>query len=254
MNAHARVEARLEGGRTRLTVLRSEPPLSLRPSGEEVYLVGSAAGPLGGDRLRLTIDVGDGASLTLRSIAASVALPGDGGELSRLDVHARVGRWATLRYRPEPLIAAAACRHRTTARLELALHASVEWREELVAGRHGEPPGSCWTRLVADIDGRPLLRHELRMGPDAPGWDGPAGLAGAGAVGMVLRTNRLVDARTPLSDAPLDALLRASVFRLDDSHGRRAELLTACAGDVAAVRVALGAAQSGDLAGVHAGR
>ncbi len=198
--------------------------------------MGSAAGPLGGDRLRLTIDVGDGASLTLRSIAASVALPGPDAAPSRLDVHARVGKGATLRYRLEPLIAAAACRHRTTARLELALDASVEWREELVAGRHGESPGSCWTRLVADIDGRPLLRHELRMGPDAPAWDGPAGLAGARAVGMLLRTNRLVGAGTPLLDAPLDALLRASVFPLEDSHGRRAELLTACALDVPALR------------------
>ena len=41
----------------------------------EVHLVGGAAGPLGGDRLRLRIEVRDGGWLRLRSAAASVALP-----------------------------------------------------------------------------------------------------------------------------------------------------------------------------------
>ena len=35
-------------------------------------------------------------------------------------------------------------------------------------------------------NGRPLYRNELRVGPHAPGWDGPAVLGGARVVGSVL--------------------------------------------------------------------
>jgi urease accessory protein len=36
------------------------------------------------------------------------------------------------------------------------------------------------------LGGRPLLHHELSVGPDAPGWDGPAVLGGARAAGSLV--------------------------------------------------------------------
>ena len=61
---------------TRLPVLASQAPLVLRRTPEAVYLVGGAAGPIGGDQLSLRITVGAGALLRLRTAAASIALPG----------------------------------------------------------------------------------------------------------------------------------------------------------------------------------
>ena len=60
-------------------MLRSQAPLILRQTPEAVYLVGGAAGPLGGDVLELRIDVRAGATLRLRTAAAAVALPGRDG-------------------------------------------------------------------------------------------------------------------------------------------------------------------------------
>ncbi|MDX6338559.1 MAG: urease accessory protein, partial [Streptosporangiaceae bacterium] len=54
-------------GRTRITVLRSDGPLALRETPLGVYLVGTAAGPLGGYDLTLDIDVGPGSCLVIRS-------------------------------------------------------------------------------------------------------------------------------------------------------------------------------------------
>jgi urease accessory protein len=69
-------------GRTRLSLLRGEPPLlprrtGVRPDGAVVvHLVGGAAGPLGGDHLALDVEVRPGAVLEIRSVAATLALPG----------------------------------------------------------------------------------------------------------------------------------------------------------------------------------
>ncbi|MDQ3679912.1 MAG: urease accessory protein UreD [Actinomycetota bacterium] len=173
-------------GRTCLRSLRSATPLNLRATPDGVYLVGGAAGPLGGDHLELDVEVGPGASLTLRTAAAAVALPGANGEASTLAVRAGVGEGATLRWLPEPSVAALGCRHHVQTHLVLAPGSRLVWREELLLGRHGEEPG-CWrARSVVDLDGAPLWRHELCLGPEVPGDDGPAVLGGSRAVGSVL--------------------------------------------------------------------
>lgn len=165
------------GGGTVLATLRSDPPLTLRRTGPgEVHLISTAAGPLGGDRLELDIDVAPGTHLDLRSVAATLVLPGQGGP-SRMVVTARVGPGATLRFAPEPTVLATGCDHHLLVRLSLAPTASVLWREELVFGRHGEPSGRCHTRFDATIDGRPLLRQQLAVGD--PAIDASAAVYGA---------------------------------------------------------------------------
>jgi len=115
-----------------------------------------------------------------------VALAGPGDRGSELVVRARVGPGGELRWLPEPAVAAAGCRHRVAARVVLAAGAGLMWREELVGGRHGEPAGSLASRLDLELAGRPLYRSELGLGPGHPGWDGPAGTAGARAAGSVV--------------------------------------------------------------------
>ncbi|MCO6008050.1 urease accessory protein UreD [Actinoallomurus purpureus] len=185
----ARAAVRAErgpGGRTRITRLRSDGPLALRESGDSVYLVGAGAGPLGGDDLELTIEVGPGARLDLRSAAAALVLPGrrDAGT-SRLIVRADVAAGGRLVFAPEPTIAAAGCDHHALAEVTLDEGAELVWREEIVLGRHDEPPGRYVSRFDVTAGTVPLLRHELRIDEDATSG---AVLGDAGAVGTLLIT------------------------------------------------------------------
>ncbi len=191
MEAAARLRA--SGGRLEL---RSEPPLTLRATPGAVYLVSSAAGPVGGDRLRLDLEVTDGATLTVRSAAAAVHHPGPTGLPSHLDLTVRVGAHSTLRWWPEPAVFVDGCDHRMTIRIDLADTATLLWRDEQVLGRHGESGGSVRTRLHVDRAGAPLLRSDSALGPRWPDAQGPAGNAGARASGTVLVVGPHRDATT----------------------------------------------------------
>jgi urease accessory protein len=182
----AAVVAERAGDRTRCTTLRSAPPISLRDTPDGLYLVASGAGPVGGDDLHLEVDVECGASLVVRSAAASMVLPGPSGRPSSLRVRARLGVRGSLRWEPEPTILVAGCEHRTTTTIELAVGATLVWREVVVLGRHDEPSGSLLQRLHVDREGAPLLRTELPVGPRWPGADGPAGTDGARVVTSLL--------------------------------------------------------------------
>lgn len=185
MIARARLVADVapDGG-TRIATARSDAPLALRVTPTGVYLVGSAAGPLGGDDLTLELEVRAGADLTVRTTAASVALPGDGP--SRVRVNARVGAGARLQWLPEPTVAAAGCDHHVECRVEVDGDARLVWREEIILGRHGEAPGSIEAGLYVDLDGVPLLHQQLCLGPGHRGWDGPAVVGCSRAVGSML--------------------------------------------------------------------
>jgi urease accessory protein len=180
--ARLRAEADARGG-VRLAELTQAAPLGLRPVGDAVYLVGSAAGPLGGDRVSLDVTVGPGARLVVRSAAASVTY---GGWDAGLQVEAEVGEGGELDWHLEPLVATAGCHHVYQACVRLAPGARLRWTEELLLGRYRERPGHIDVRLDVDAGDRPLLRHQLVVGPDRPAWDGPAVTAGFRAVGLHL--------------------------------------------------------------------
>jgi urease accessory protein len=170
----------------RLPVVRSQVPLVLRRTAEAVYLVGAAGGPVGGDRLELRIEVRAGAALRLRTVAASVALPGLDGAESAFRVTASVGAGGTLEYLPEPTVVADGARHLTDFTVRLADGASLVLRDELVLGRHNERGGVGRTRLRVDYGCRPLLRHEIAVDGTDEISLGPAILAGCRAHGTVV--------------------------------------------------------------------
>jgi len=191
VRARAVLRAEARDGCTVLEELRAAAPLGLYPSPgpapgwAQVWLVGSAGGPLGGDDLELVVEVGDGAALAVGSVAASVALPGPAP--SRLVVRAAVGPGGSLVWAPEPLVVTGRADHAVDVLLEVAGTAHLWWRDELVLGRASEPPGRCTLRQRADLGGGPWARHDLTIG--APGWDGGAVVGGHRAVGSVLRTS-----------------------------------------------------------------
>jgi urease accessory protein len=241
MDARARIVAVAgPGGNTVLAEVSGGGPLALRRTGPrggaaEVYLVGAAAGPLGGDVWRLEIVVGPGATLCLRSAAATVALPGRFGAESRWEIDAEVAADGLLDLAPEPLIAAAGARHRTLARIRVADGGALLWREELVCGRDGEQPGDVSSRLSVDHDGKPLLVQDLSVGPAAAGWRSAAVLGGARAVGTLLFAGRAIDAAPPVGPLATGSGAQAAVAALAGPG----VLVTAVGTDVAAVRRAL---------------
>lgn len=226
VRAHAvlRVEADPSGRVAQVVELRSAVPLVLRQTGTApaaaadrpaaaaeavaggraladlvppplpsvtVHLVGAAAGPLAGDQLRLDIQAGTGARLVLRSVAATLAMPGHGPGPSVVEINAEVAAGGALDLLPEPTVAVAGCRHRMVGRASVAPGGWLRWREEVLLGRFGEPAGHVDTDLRVDVrapggPARPLLRQELALGPDVAGLAGAALLGGARAVGSLL--------------------------------------------------------------------
>lgn len=183
----AALEVVVEG--TRVVRLAAAPPLAAKvlagAAGPELVLVGAAASLLEGDRLTVALRLGPGASLTVRTAAATMAHPCPGPAGTVFDVDARLGRGARLAWLPEPLVACAGCRHRGWARVHLDHGAAAVWSETVALGRTGEQPGDLELRFDADVEGVPLLRDGLRLGRAIPGWAGPAVLDGLGHSGTV---------------------------------------------------------------------
>jgi len=192
VKARARIVARAQqDGTTHLVTIAGETPLLLRrtpdPDGldtAQILLMGGAAGPIGGDDLAYRVDVGEGAKVEVRSMAASLALPGPGGAQSTLACDVKVGPGAILHWTPEPLIAVRGANHAVHANLEIAEDAELVWREDVVLGREDEETGSVRSRLRILRGGRVVFDHEFAVGPRYPGSLGPAGTAGYRRVTM----------------------------------------------------------------------
>ena len=218
------------GGPTRLTRLAGGAPVAWRATPDAVYLVGTAATPVGDDRVDIDVFVETGATLRVRSAAATVAWRATATEQR---ITATVADGGRLDWHLQPLIATAGCHHRQRAVIALLGRASVSWTEELILGRHGEDPGCLDLRVDVDIDRRPLLRHQLRVGPDAPGWAGPAVLGANRHVGFVLR------AGAGASEVDSAAGPGWAVLPLDGPG----HLIVAVATDLPALRAAMTAAE-----------
>lgn len=165
------LEVRVEG--TRVVRLVATPPLAAKvlvgPDGPVLMVVGSAAGLLAGDTVRVRVDLGPGSRLTLRTTAATIALPCPDGQSTAFEAECRLGPGAHLDWLPEPLIACAGCHHYGRSRLFLAPGATATWLDAVTLGRTGERPGRLELRFDAELDSRPLLREGLRIGPPPVG-------------------------------------------------------------------------------------
>ncbi|MFD8452328.1 MULTISPECIES: urease accessory protein UreD [Streptomyces] len=248
--------------RTRISVLRSGWPLMLRTTSPlaatpvtawasrtadaaRVHLAAGAAGPLGGDQLRLEVRVGPGSALVLGEIAATLLLPGTYGGRSRLDVRVHVGAGAALAWLPELVIAARGCRHTTDTRVVLEPGARLVLREEVLFGRYGEACGGYRQRVRVETGQGPLYDQELSTGPTAPGWDGPAVTAGRPAAGTLL----VVDPDAAAGDSAADAFRDSDTALMELGGGAR--LLSALAPDTATLRQRLDDAAARLLTGTH---
>ena len=167
----ARTTAVVEPGGV-LGEVRCAPPLTLRQvRGQgsdgrhrcELRLVGTAAGPLAGDDLALSLVLRPGARATLRAAGASVAQGGSGGRT--LAIRAELGDGAGLVAEPGTLIACAGSRIDVRVEIVLGAGAAVDWRELIVLGRTGEPAGQATLRWDVTRGGEPVLRQFADLGP-----------------------------------------------------------------------------------------
>ncbi|MCZ0730454.1 urease accessory protein UreD [Mycolicibacterium iranicum] len=129
---------------------------------DTVHLVSSVATPLGGDAISMRVVVEAGARLTVRTVAATVALPG----ATTTESHAT---WCLeiageLDLDPEPTIVAATSRHFSATTVTLHEAGSLRLRERVQIGRTGERQGFWSGSLCADVDSKPLLRHRVELG------------------------------------------------------------------------------------------
>lgn len=191
-------------------VLRGQPPLTLRrvhsddPRVAALCLVGSAAGPLAGDRLHLAIDVHAEACATLTAAGATLAQ----GGASQLHTRIAVADGATLLATPAPLIVCAGARVDVRLDLDIATTATLTWRELLVLGRSGEPPGLATMHWNVTRAGAPLLRQTVDLAdPQTTGW--AALLRGRRVLETTLLVGPDVDALT-IVRSPFDVTQRVA--------------------------------------------
>jgi urease accessory protein len=200
----ARTSAVIEAGGV-LGEVSCTPPLTLRQvhgdtAGRcELRLVGTAAGPLAGDDLSISLRLRAGARATLAATGASLAQGrdhagtedgrdrhgtgghgtgghGTGGAAATLAIRADLADGADLVADPGTLVVCRGSRVDVHVELTLGAGATVQWRELIVLGRTGEPAGRATLRWDVTRLGRPVLRQfvdlDLGSDPAKTGWAG----------------------------------------------------------------------------------
>jgi urease accessory protein len=170
----ARTTAVIEPGGV-LGELSCAPPLTLRqvrdedPGRCELRLVGSAAGPLAGDDLSLSLRLRAGARAALRATGASLAQGRGFRGAAALSVYAELAEGASLVADPGALVVCDGSRVDVRVSLALGAGAAVEWHELIVLGRTGEPAGQATVRWDVTRAGRPVLRQFTELDPALTG-------------------------------------------------------------------------------------
>jgi len=157
------------GGRTDLPVVRAQGQLAVRRTGPStVHLVATAFGPLGGDDATIRLVVEDGAALTVRTVAAAVALPARTGRASVQRISAEVA--GRLDLAPEPTVVAAGAHHRAELLVRLTEDAGFTATEQVLLGRTAEAAGRWTGTIRVERARRPLLHTTVDLGPGAGAW------------------------------------------------------------------------------------
>lgn len=222
------------------------PPYWCRWDGATLWLVGSAASPVGEDDITFALHVGEGVTATVRSVAAMLVYAAR-GEGTRLTTRLHVASGATLAWKPEPVIVTARARHRSRLEADVAVGGALVADEVVVLGRSDEEAGRYVSVTDLHRDGR--LISLTSFDTATPGWSGPGGTAGAKVVGtrLVVGPSDPPDADDDDRATPVDAstvVLRPerggtlTTTLAPDPEQARAQLDTALAGAAPADRLA----------------
>ncbi|MFE4463249.1 urease accessory protein UreD, partial [Nocardia tengchongensis] len=137
-----RTELRITATAGTLPRVHAVGGLAARHTGPDtVHLIGTAATPLGGDVLDIVVSVGAGARLAVRSVAATIALPGRETRKSLAHWRFEVAAGGELDVDPEPTVVAGGAEHESITTVCLEAGARLRLRERVQIGRTGEDHG-----------------------------------------------------------------------------------------------------------------
>lgn len=171
-------------------------PYWCRWDGTTLWIVGSAACPVGEDDTTIDLRVGEGVTATVRTVAATVVYAAR-GEGTRLTTRLHVASGATLTWRPEPVIVTARARHRSVLVADVQAGGRLVADELVVFGRTDEVAGRYVSVTELRRDGAPISLTSFDTA--TPGWDGPGGTAGAKVVGTRAAIGPTADEVGPVS-------------------------------------------------------
>lgn len=132
---------------------------------DTVHLLSAAATPLGGDTISIRVVVQAGARLRLRSVAATMVMPGAAERASQTSMELEVA--GHLDVDLQPTVIAADAVHTSSVRAGIDEAGALRLRERVQIGRSYEQQGFWTGSLRADIKGQPLLRHRVELGAGA---------------------------------------------------------------------------------------
>jgi urease accessory protein len=163
-------------GPTVLAASHQEPPLRVvRAFGLEdgaalVHLHNVSGGLLGGDRLRLAVNVGAGACVQITTTGATrIYRPREESPVTTQSNEVVLGENSLLEYLPDPLIPFAGARFSQRTVIRLSPGAGLFWWEILAPGREacGELFAYASVELKTDLVaiGRPIAVERIRIAP-----------------------------------------------------------------------------------------
>jgi len=166
----------------RLLSLACQPPLTVRQVRSEradtcaLCLVGTAAGPLAGDELALSLQLVAGAHASLQAAGASIAQGRGSGAPARLSIEATLGAGARLSAAPGTLVVCEGGRVDVAVTVNLGTGAVLEWRELIVLGRTHDRPGRASLTWNVTRDAQPVLRQRVDLADERLArWPGTSG-------------------------------------------------------------------------------
>jgi Urease accessory protein UreH len=206
-------QARLElefgsrAGRTVITRRYHYGPLAVQKpfypekDGCHVYLLHPPGGVVGGDHLRIEIDVTTGAH-ALMTTPASTKFYRSSGALSVQENYLKVVAGATLEWLPQETILFANCRASLVTRVALAADARFIGWEVLCLGRPAAneyfDKGACWQRFELWQEDIPLMVERTHLKGSGSLLSAPWGLMGHTVLGTLVAV--------PANDAILEAV------------------------------------------------
>ncbi|WP_206487684.1 urease accessory protein UreD [Rhodococcus sp. KRD162] len=162
----------IDASRDRSPRITSVGGLAGRQTGPDtVHLIGTAATPLGGDTIVVRISVAAGARLEVRSVAASLAMPGALNRHSSAQWYFEVGEGASLVFDPEPMVVVSDASHSVVNTVVVHEDSALWLRERTQIGRFEEASGSWSSSMRCDVGGSPLLRHRVELGEGSVAHD-----------------------------------------------------------------------------------
>ena len=170
-----------------------------------MHVVAVGGGPLGGDRLRLQVELGPGERLAVHSAAATVVQPGrDPGVVASFEVEASLAAGSALDWRPEPSVVCDGALWEPSLRLDLADGARARALEQLVLGRSGQHGGRCASTIRAVVGGVPVLASTTVLDGADAALDRDRRYAGSPVGGLAPRRRRRQRVRAGSEDAGED--------------------------------------------------